>query len=322
MNNNVAPYQRGYSEDDEIDLYEILDIILKKKTLVVVITVLGCILSFIGAKYYSNNIKKNKYAQDFSINYGIFNDGTLVNAGNFKVIPILSLLNDDDVINEFYTIENLNKSYQDSLKKSTDKDEEMAKKRKYLKKILEIEPLIEKQDEISFGYKKYLITSISKKNKELSQGLISKFMGLVEKKVDDEFTKKIAALEEFNRSTKTESQKALQNEKTSEMNDELQNMKIENVDSVMKYSNPALYVSINENLKKYEESATLESRIDLTKEKLKNSKIVEKNTSIYEVEVKSYTLIILAVGGFLSFCLGIFAAFMSEFWNNYKKKKI
>lgn len=321
MDSNLKSYGKNYVEaNDEIDLYEILDIVLKRKFLIIGITLLGIIFSFGAAFYYSRNLKNEKYAQDISIDYGKFNEPLLISAGDFQVVPILWLLNDDSVIEEFYTIESLKNVYENG-KKENILDNEMTNKRRFLKNILSIAPILEKQDEVSFTLKKYSLSSGYKKNKKLSEDLINKFVQVVERSVDNEFKIKINKLEEFNKNIIADSQLKLKDDENSEVDEELKETKTENVDSIMKFTNPSLYASINENLKRYEESSALESKINLAKEKL-NNKIVEKNTSIYNVLIKSYSMIIIIFGTLMSFLGGVFLAFILEFWNNYKKRKI
>ncbi|MGF6906975.1 hypothetical protein [Fusobacterium sp. PH5-44] len=320
MKNNLNVYDRDYIKaDDEINLYEVLDIILKRKLLICIILIFGIILSFCTGKYYAKNIKKEKYAQDFAINYNIFNDVTLLNAENFSTVRVLSLLNDDDVISEFYTLDSLKEIYEKNKNNENDEDIE---KRKFLKKILTINSSQDKQEEISLNLKQYtILAAVPVNNKKLAQDLVNKFMEIIDRKINVAFIEKIKKIGEFNESNLKNYKNELKADNENVIKYELNNLKTESVDVVMKYSNPGIYAEINKSLKFYEDSSSLESSVKFIEKKLENSDLVEKFTSVYVVETKSYSLIILLIGSLLSLFLGIFIAFTLEFVENYKKRE-
>lgn len=323
MERNIAPYNRNnYTEqDDEIDLYEILDVILRRKAIIIITTIIGTILSIVGSTYYSKNMVKEKYAQKITIDYGVINDPLIISIANLHILPIMSILNDDRVVEELFSIEQLEDIYS-SNKKSTTNESEIIKKREFLEGIVDIIPIVDKQNEISFELKKYSVSVNIKKNKTLSEEVIDKFIDIIQKKVNEEFTVKLGKLDEFNKKNLSEYRENLEKNENFESGNEIINMRLEDIDSIIKFSNPALYVSINENIKRYHESSDINNKIKLIEEKLKNNDILQKNDSIYKINTRNYSLIILIIGSVFGFFLGILLAFICEFLDNYKKRKV
>ncbi|MGF6906977.1 Wzz/FepE/Etk N-terminal domain-containing protein [Fusobacterium sp. PH5-44] len=321
MKNNITPYKKDYDEENEINLYELLDIILKRKMIIIIVTVLGTILSFGSALYYSKNISKEKYAQNFTVNYNIFNEDELIKTGNLKTIEILTLLNNNDVVDEFFEIDKLREIYEKKNKKILSGNEEILRKRLFLKKILTINLQDEKQNELSFGVKKYIVTADVEKKSDIQNILIDKVLEIVERKVDTEFVHKLERIDSFNKENIEKYLLALkENDKDFNILEEVKDVRVENVDSIIKYINPSLYVTITENINNYKKSIELDKKIEIVKEKMKDNNLLEVDTSIYMIEKRGYAKIILLIGALFSVVLGICLAFVKEFWNGYKNK--
>lgn len=325
MERNVAPYNRNnYTEEnDEIDLYEILDVILRRKAIIIIITIIGVILSFVFALYYSKNIKKEKYAQDFTVNYILFNDESLVKNGNFKPVEILSFLNNDDVIDEFFKIEGLKNIYETNKKIIPSERENVIGKRAFLKNMLLIKPIDEKQNESGLGIKRYTSEVLVKKGSELENPLIKKTMELIDKKLSEEFLKKLDNVESYNKIIIDRNlQKLSLDEGNLELLSEIKGIRAENVDTVIKYINPSLFANITDSLNRYREAIILDEKIEVLREKLKNNSILEMDTSIYLKAERGYTKIILLIGCIFSGLFAFGIAFLKEFMENYKKRII
>lgn len=320
MANSVTPYNKEYNENDEIDLYEVLDVILKRKILIIVITLIGVILSFVCALYYSKNIKKEKYAQDFTVNYVLFNDESLIKNGNFKPLEILSLLNNDDVIDEFFKIEGLKQLYEKNKKTILSDREEFIEKRAFLKNFLSIKPIDAKQIESGLGIKRYTSEVSVKKGSELETHLIKKIIELIDKRLNEEFFAKLDNLDSYNKVVIDKNLQNLSSDRGSlEILSEIKDIRVENVDTVIKYINPSLFANITDSLNRYREAIILDEKIEFLREKLKSNSILEMDTSIYLIEVRGYTKIILLMGCIFSGLLAIGIAFLKEFLENYKR---
>ena len=319
MENNITPVEKKHIKDDEIDLYEILEIILKSKFLIAAVTVVGTILSFGAALYYSRNMRTETYAQNFDVNYSIFTGENLQKTANFRTLEILSLLNNDDVINKFFEIRELNDEYQKS-QSDILPERDIIEKRRFLEGILSLELRSGSTDERSFSNKEYSITASFKRNSSLQNLLIGKGLEIIEGKLNEEITNKLTEVVLFSENSIEIYRRALEEiGQNSGMLEELKEMKIDNLETLLRYIDPLTVAVISENLSGYGRHVALQNDITIVEKKLKIDNIFEISTSIYFVEEKGYTKIILLVGMVLSGFLGLGLAFVKEFWGNYKK---
>ena len=319
MENNITPVDKKHIKDDEIDLYEILEIILKSKFLIAAVTVVGAILSFGAALYYSRNMKTETYAQNFDVNYSIFTGENLQRTANFRTVEILSLLNNDDVINEFFELQELNDEYQNNQENITP-EREIIEKRAFLRKILILRLRDGNTDERSFSNKEYYIRAQFKKNSNLQTLLIGKATEIIERKLNEEITNKLTEVVSFSENTLEIYRSALEEiGRNSEVLEDLKEIKIDNLDTLLRYVDPLSVAVISENISGYGRYVALQNDITIVEEKLKIDSIFEISSSIYFVEEKGRGKIILLAGMLFSGLLGIALAFLKEFWGNFRK---
>jgi hypothetical protein len=92
-----------------------------------------------------------------------------------------------------------------------------------------------------------------------------------------------------------------------------------NVDSLFKFLDPPTYSKNVEASKYYEYYSELGLVLSETIKKIKNGELLIRETSIYNVQTKGKGLIILVAGSMIGLLLGIFLAFIKEFFENYSK---
>jgi len=319
MENNITPVEKVHIKDDEIDLYEILEIILRRKLLIIATIIVGTFLSFGAALYYSRNMNTETYAQDFNINYSIFYGEYLQRTANFRIVEILALLNNDDVIEEFFVLKELEDEYK---KNSNDilSEREIIKKRAFLKKILNISLRSENADERGFSNKEYTITIKLQKGSNFHHLLIEKAIEIFKRELNEEITDKLTEVILFSENNMEIYRHALEeiSGKSGVLND-LKEMKIDNLESLLRYIDPLSVAIISENIKGYEINVDLKNDIEIVREKMRHNDIFEKRSSIYFVEERGYAKILLLIGFIFSGFLGIVLAFVKEFWANFRK---
>ena len=319
MENNITPVEKVHIKDDEIDLYEILEIILKSKFLITAVTVVGTILSFGAALYYSRNMKTETYAQNFDVNYSIFTGENLQRIANFRTLEILSLLNDDNVITEFFEIQELNDKYQKS-QNNVLPEREIVEKRRFLGRMLSLELRDENANERGFSNKEYTIKASFERNSNLQNLLIGKCVEIIERKLNEEIMNKLTEVVSFSENNFEIYRRALEEiGQNSEVLEELKEMKIDNLETLLRYVDPLSVAVISENLSGYGRHVALQNDITIVKEKLKIDSIFEISSSIYFIEERGYTMIILLLGMIFSGFLGLGLAFVKEFWGNYRR---
>ncbi|MDR3258863.1 MAG: hypothetical protein LBT51_04520 [Fusobacteriaceae bacterium] len=322
---DVTPYDKEQQED-EIDLYDILDVLIKRKWTIVITTIIFVVLAFCSALYYSKVLRTEKYALDFSVNYNILNNDVLKKNVEVKVYPIMSLLNNDVVVEEFFEIGELQKLFDE--KKYDLSSGELEVKRKFLKKVIIVESLYEKQDEVSLSLKRYSVSTELKKGSVLHKLLIDKFWEIVSRKIIISTTLHLENFENISKNKINDSFKKLEESKVSFQNliekshllDGSQQQLI--LDSLFKFLDPPAYSQNIEAGKYYEYYSDLELVLSETIEKIKDGELLVRETSIYKVETKGKGLMILAIGSVLGVFFGIFLAFVKEFFEGYKKRKI
>ena len=89
--------ERKYIEDDEIDLFEIIDILVKRKFFIIISFILFTVIGLGGALYY-RSIKPFILAKQFSIDYSYADRDYFFNKSKIvlnRIDPNNILLNDN-----------------------------------------------------------------------------------------------------------------------------------------------------------------------------------------------------------------------------------
>ncbi|MGL5596016.1 MAG: Wzz/FepE/Etk N-terminal domain-containing protein [Cetobacterium sp.] len=289
--------------DDEIDLYELIEILVRHKWNIVLTTILCTLLSLGGALYVRsktpNYLMKSILIQQDS--YGL--------KGVNKIDTNTILLQDKNV-ERILEIEPIKAEY---LAKIPKEQQNIASERKFLQEII----------------------TISKNDKNPEEILIKTEILADENSTSDVINTYIDILrEQDNLADVIRKEKALKSESLEKTRLEVENIQNEVLDIFKKDSDlralkpeekmnyiASKYPDLN--LRKSEQEKYYNTYVnDLVKLDSLNDKvdIIKETTDIYFVKGQSKAKLILAVGIVMGLFLGIMVAFLKEFIDGYKRR--
>lgn len=309
--------ERTYIEDDEIDLFEIIDILVKRKFFIIISFVLFTIIGLGGALYY-RSIKPFILAKQFSIDYSYTERDYFFNKSKIvlnKINPNNILLN-DKYINKLFSIKELEKIY----KETSPKDD--YSKVKFLQKIIKI------------GYDEklnnYTLEVEMKKNESLQKKIIDTYLLILKDEIENDILKNI---DEKYSTVKFENEKS-KNELI-KIEKQIENILITHSNMIsdktdlgelIKFINPTLVIEKNKIADIYSNTSNLLVGFDTLKDEnnfnLILNNIIKEKSSIYAVDSSSKAKFILLGVSIFGIVFGIMGAFVLEFIETYKKRKI
>lgn len=305
-----------YYEEDEISLYDIIDILKKYWKAIITIFLIGSILSFVFALGFRNYNRKESASQKFYLNYPILEKNPyyqMLNLSYIKFDP-MSILQNEKYIDKFFEIEELNKEFEKS--EIADKDLLLSEKIKFLSKFLSI-----KKDGDNYEVK---VTA----NRELkiSEKIIQMYFFILENEISNKMKELIEIQKEEAEYLNTYALKELETIKE-KINLALKeehgtNMTAEDIRSLIAFKEPVLNV---DNIY-YQSVYDRTSKQIAGAEGLLNTglvdKLLEKTTSLIikrESGIAKYILL----GGFLFTCfIIIMFIVLKEFLEGYRQHKL
>lgn len=180
--------KREYYEEDEIDIYELVDIIIKRKILVLAIFII-CSLLGLGAAFFVRSLKQDTLALKFNINYAkLENNYFFAKSGlNFTKINVDNILITNKYVDEFFKLEKLNELYLEKIKEGNRND---YSKSKFLNDILKVS--------FNRDTNSYTVSVTMKKDQELQKDILNKYITIIESliniQVDDEIENRYTLL--------------------------------------------------------------------------------------------------------------------------------
>lgn len=339
--------ERTYIEDDEIDLFEIIDILVKRKFFIIISFVVFTILGLGGALYY-RSIKPFILAKQFSIDYSYTERDYFFNKSKI----VLNKINPNNIllmnkcVNKFFNIKELEELYkknyfqknyskskflQEIIKISTI-NQENSQQNKHIfeieikkNQLLEIEM---KKDQL-FS-KKYILEIKMKKNELLQKEIINTYFLILKEEIENDMLKNI---DEKYSIIKFENEKS-KNELI-KIKKQIENILIKysnmisdktNLEELINFINPALVIEKNKIADIYTNTSDLLIGFETLKDE-KNynnilNNIIKEDTSIYTVDLESKAKFILLGVSIFGIVFGIMGAFVLEFIETYKKRKI
>lgn len=308
--------KREYYEEDEIDIYELVDIIIKRKILVLAIFII-CSLLGLGAAFFVRSLKQDTLALKFNINYAkLENNYFFAKSGlNFTKINVDNILITNKCVDEFFKLEKLNELYLEKIKEGNRND---YSKSKFLNDILKVS--------FNRDTNSYTVSVTMKKDQELQKDILNKYITIIESliniQVDDEIENRYTFVESENRISREKLNK-IENHIKEILEKEKNNLnKDTNIKEFIEYTNPILSVEREKVTSLYNQSSEMLIGLNGLKRDDEVKNIITLDSSIYEIETKSKAKMILAVGILLGIVLGIMSAFIAEFIDNYKKRTI
>ena len=328
MSNKIVKREDNFYEEDEISIYEILDIFLKNIKIFIIVTIIGLIATclFIAKKIIFD--KNNTTYINYTLNYQEIKSymGEIYYP---KKNPKEILLNDKYLALLFENPE-LKSLYEEKVKENKD---DINTKRDFLteNKILEISSLKEitktkeEQDLISPDSYRTTVRVNKKydKNRAVSDSIMKTYLNILNQYYKENMFDYLEERKAYLEKTLPVLKKQLEENAVSGKVSISSGGSGTNDNNYFKYIYPIQVSNIDTYYEKYKtfesEYQSIKTLIDLELNKAEN--FIKYDSSIINVKEKSGNAMKLAIGIVLSLCIGIFATFVKEFLEGYKKLK-
>lgn len=323
----LYPNRKEHRREDEIDLYDLMDILVKQKFVILITWILVVLLSLGGAFYI-----RDKNYKKMTLNFKIENqwkDNPYFISSGLKVnfIDYKEILENKKYVDELFEVSGIKNLYE---KQFDNEDRGFSNQIKFLKENIVITPVVIKSllDNNQSILDHYSITTDFKGNTLLGKEVIDKYFNILEnenltllnnslredtpriKKNMTESNEKLDLLEEKIREVSERELKLIQGKDI-------------NLESLMNLKYQKLLIEKRQESSIYERSrGQLKALEELKKEMAKDKPTILKASSFMEIKNKSKALLILVVGIILGLFTGIFMAFINELIEEYKKRKI
>ena len=329
MQNNLMKVEDDFQEENEISIYELINIFIKNIKVFIKVLILGIIVTclYIGVRiiFYKNNILYINY----TLNYEEINSYIGANVYYPKKNPKEILL-DNKYINLLFENPELKALYEDEVKEDRDNTDI---KRQFLtnNKILEtfsIKELAkekEEQDLISPDLYKTVV-KINKRDdseRKVSSSIMATYLDILKQYYQEKMFDYLAERKHYLEKTLPTLKRQLEENAVVE-NIPIKSGGVETTDNnYFKYIYPIQVSNIDTYYEKYKvletEYQSIKTLFDLELNKTEN--FIKYDSSIIIEKEKTGNIIKLGIGVFLSLCLGVLAVFVKEFFEGYKKNK-
>ena len=329
MQNNLMKVEDDFQEENEINIYDIINIFIKNIKLFIIVSIIGLIATFL---YIGKRIifdKNNTIYINYTLNYQEINSYIGDNVYYPKKSPKEILL-DNKYIELLFENPELKALYEEKVKEDRDS---IDTKRQFLinNKVLEtlsIKELTKNKDEqelISPDAYRTTVRVIRRNdtNKKVSNSIMTTYLDILKQYYKENMFDYLAERKKYLEKTLPMLKKQL------EVNAVSGNIPITSGgtgatdNNYFKYIYPIQVSNIDTYYEKYK---TLETEYQAIKtlfelELNKTENFIKYDSSIIVEREKSGNIIKLGIGVFLSLCLGVLVIFIKEFIEGYKKNK-
>lgn len=289
--------------DDDIDLYELVEILARHKWSIA-ITIIVCTLLSLGAALYVRNNTSNYMIKSILIqqdDYGL---------KNVNKIDADTVLLQDKNVEKILEIELIKKEY---LEKTPKEMQNISSKREFLQKMITVSRNDKKSEEISIKTK-ILVDETTGKN------IINKYIDILREQ--DNLVEVIAKKKTLKSKSLERSKNEIENIQNEILdifkNDpDLRNLKSEEKMNYIASKYPKLNLRKNEQEKYYSTYVNELIKLDSLSNK---TNTIKETTDVYFVKGQSKAKMIFIVGGIAGIFVGIMVAFLKEFIGGYKKR--
>lgn len=303
MNKELKVMEARQQHDDEIDLYELIEILVRHKWSIVVTTII-CTLLSLGAALYVRSKTPNYLIKNI-----------LVQQENYELkgvnrIDVDAVLLQDKNVEKILEIESLKRKYLDAVPESM---QNITSKRKFLQDMITVSKSGKNLEEVAIK------TEINV-DENTGREVINSYIDILKKQdnlsqvVSNEKTVKLKELENIKNSLKE-----VQNEMAVifKSDSDLRELKPENRINYISYKYPELTLRKDEQEKYH--NAYVDEIVKLNTLNDRAS-IIREISDIYLVKGQSKAKLILAVGIVMGLFLGVMVAFLKEFIDGYKRR--
>ena len=329
MQNNLMRVEDNFQEEDEINIYDLINIFIKNIKMFFIVTILGILITclYIGVRiiFFKNNTSYINY----TLNYEEINSYIGKDIYYPKKNPKEILL-DNKYIDLLFENPELKSLYEKKIKEDR---ENVNTKRQFLinNKMLEtlsIRELTKNKDEQELiSPDSYRTTiRINRRNdleRKVSDSVMATYLDILNQYYKENMFDYLAERKQYLEKTLPVLKKQLEENAVSG------DIKITSggtgttENNYFKYIYPIQVSNIDTYYEKYKtletEYQAIKTLFDLGLNKTEN--FIKYNSSIIIEREKSGNLVKLGIGLFLSICLGILATFIKEFFEGYKKNK-
>ena len=331
MQNNIIKVEDNFQEENEISIYDLINIFLKNIKLFIKVTILGIIVTcvFIGVRiiFFKDNILYINY----TLNYEEINSYIGKDIYYPKKNP-KELLLDNKYIDLLFENSELKSLYEKKVKEDRDN---VNTKRQFLinNKLLEtltIKELTKNKDEQELISPDSYRTTIrvNRRNdseRKISNSIMTTYLDILKQYYKENMFDYLAERKQYLERTLPVLKKQLEENAVSgkvSISSGVSGIGATDV-NYFKYIYPIQVSNIDTYYEKYKtletEYQAIKTLFDLELNKTEN--FIKYDSSIIVEKEKSGNIVKLGVGVFFSLCLGVLAAFIKEFIEGYKKNK-
>lgn len=329
MSNKLVKREDNFYEEDEISIYEILNIFLKNIKTFIIVTIIGLIATclFIAKKIIFD--KNNTTYINYTLNY----EEIKSYIGKDIYYPQKSpkeILLDDKYLEILFENPELKDLYDKKVKENRD---DISTKRDFLteNKILEINSLKEttktkeEQDLISPDSYRTTVRVNKKydKNRIVSDSIMKTYLDILNQYYKENMFDYLEERKAYLEKSLPILKRQLEENAVSGKIPVSSGGSGTNDNNYFKYIYPIQVSNIDTYYEKYKtfesEYQSIKTLMDLELNKSEN--FIKYDSSIINVKEKSGNMTKLLMGIVLSICLGVFATFIKEFVEGYKKNK-
>ena len=331
MQNNLMKMEDEFYEENEINIYDLINIFIKNIKLFIKVTILGIVITclYIGVRIIF--FKDNTLYINYTLNYQEINSYIGDNVYYPKKSPKEILL-DNKYIELLFENPELKALYEEKVKEDRDS---IDTKRQFLinNKVLEtlsIKELTKNKDEqelISPDAYRTTVRVIRRNdtNKKVSNSIMTTYLDILKQYYKENMFDYLAKRKKYLEKTLPVLKKQLEeNAVSGKVSISSGGSGIGATDvNYFKYIYPIQVSNIDTYYEKYK---TLETEYQAIKtlfelELNKTENFIKYDSSIIVEREKSGNIIKLGIGVFLSLCLGVLVIFIKEFIEGYKKNK-
>ena len=329
MQNNLMKVEDDFQEENEINIYDIINIFIKNIKLFIIVSIIGLIATFL---YIGKRIifdKNNTIYINYTLNYQEINSYIGDNVYYPKKSPKEILL-DNKYIELLFENPELKALYEEKVKEDRDS---IDTKRQFLinNKVLEtlsIKELTKNKDEQELiSPDSYRTTvRVNRRNdleRKIPNSIMTTYLDILKQYYKENMFDYLAERKRYLEKTLPVLKKQLEENAVSGSIPITAGGTGATDNNYFKYIYPIQVSNIDTYYEKYKtletEYQAIKTLFDLELNKTEN--FIKYDSSIIVEKEKSGNIIKLGVGIFLSLCLGVLATFIKELIEGYKKNK-
>ena len=328
MSNKLVKVEENFYEENEINIYDLINIFFKNIKIFIIVTIVGMIATclYVGKRIVFD--KNNTTYINYTLNYQEIK--SYMGEIYYPRKNPKELLLDDKYLELLFENPELKNLYEEKVKQNRD---DISTKRDFLteNKILEISSLKElaktkeEQDLLSPDSYRTTVRVNRKfdKNREVSNSIMKTYLTILNQYYKENMFDYLEERKAYLEKSLPVLKKQLEDNSVSGKIPVSSGGSGTNDNNYFKYIYPIQVSNIDTYYEKYKtfesEYQSIKTLIDLELNKSEN--FIKYDSSIINIKEKSGNMKKLIMGVVLSLCLGLFTVFVKEFLEGYKKNK-